>query len=138
MSYGISAFAVDLKAIEATIGSRNATLLQKLEQEFSRRAEELDENDDPDEESTSANSILRDLVMSGLPEETVDQFNGRKYGFVLELLCEHFGEWLSNNHWSSMRGTWFDTVDEELRKAGRRVGRKYIRTGNRRRVNGEV
>jgi hypothetical protein len=43
---------------------------------------------------------------------------GHKYGYVLEMLCLHFGEYLPNGNFTGMRSSWADTVDLGLARAG--------------------
>ncbi|HUG92666.1 MAG TPA: hypothetical protein VML55_17630, partial [Planctomycetaceae bacterium] len=59
--------------------------------------------------------VLRHLIMG----EPYDPRVGFKYGYALEHLCQHFGEMLSNEHWSSFRSGaswgWFRKLDRTLK-----------------------
>lgn len=59
---------------------------------------------------------LRHLIMG----EERDRRIGFKYGYVLEVLCRHFGEGLPNDLWCDLRSChgWFEELDDTLRLAG--------------------
>jgi hypothetical protein len=65
---------------------------------------------------TTAIQALQHLVMG----EEQDDRVGFKYGYVLELLCRHFGAALPNDRWSSLRrgSQWFKELDRTLQSVG--------------------
>lgn len=127
MSYGISPIAVSLTMLQRDVigEKRKPSLMQRLlgstsptdqlvdlmRQEFAYRFEEdeVDEEDEP-----SLEEALAQLLTGGEQHEDY----GHKYGYALEMVCEHFGERLSNSHWSAMHSDWIDEVEQAMVEAG--------------------
>lgn len=127
MSYGISPNAVSLTMLErevigqkrkpsflqSLLGSASPTdkLMDQIRQEFAYRFEqdEVDEEDEP-----SLEEALSQLLTGGQQHEDY----GHKYGYALEMVCEHFGERLSNSHWSAMHSDWVDEVEQAMVEVG--------------------
>lgn len=120
MSYILTPIAVDLAKVTAAIGSKDrrllATVTNKSSTDFSQ-IDEMDDNGDDDDEDyapTSVEDALRHLIMEEPPNPDV----GYKYGYALEAICKHFGEFLPNSEWSAMRWEWAETVDLALHLVG--------------------
>ena len=113
MGYGVHAYAVDLAKVRSVVGSGDAKLVKQIAK---KSADELEQIDDIDDAEPSAKECLAQLVDG----ETEDGDVNFKYGYALELVCRHFGEWLPNRSWSAMRFDWFDTVDKAIGKLGKR------------------
>lgn len=111
MSYNLQPYAVSLATIKKSLASRDAALAAALHAKFERRYTRLDDQDD---ELRPMRDVVEDLI-HGRPYDEDAAF---KYGYALQCLCEHFGRGLANEQWSSMRWSWFEQVDAELKKAG--------------------
>jgi hypothetical protein len=57
--------------------------------------------------------------------EEYDEEAGFVYGYALEFICRHLGEFLPNGEWSAMRAEWAETADRALEASG--VGEKALR-----------
>jgi len=120
MSHGVMPFAVSLPQIRKVVGSRSKSLLLELREEFEDELqedhEEVDEANEDDEfdPELPLDDALRHLIMD---EERWD-YEGAKYGYAIELICSFYGEFLANEHWSGMRLTWAETVNDVLVEAG--------------------
>ena len=124
MTCGITPIAVSLEQVQTVIGtdqtpgllrfllgSPTDRLTHKIKREFAHRFEQ-DEVDDEDEPSLE--KALRDLLSGG----ELNPAFGHKYAYALELLCDHFGEFLDNSAWTAMRSEWADQVHEAIKQAG--------------------
>ena len=130
MSYGIMAYAVSLKEVESALGNSNAkrgllgrlfapstaSLVKTLRQKFDYRFEEDEDSfDDEDEEDSKT---LEQALVDLLDGNELDDRFGDKYGFALELLCDHFGKSLDSSAWDAMRIDWANQVQEDMTQAG--------------------
>jgi hypothetical protein len=113
VSYGVHAFAVDFGELKAALGSGDGQLLARLLADFAAEVARLDRDDEEEGRPPTA-EVLRHLIFGGPYDGSV----GFKYGYALEFLCWHLGEFLNNSEWSGMRGEWFDEVDGALKRAG--------------------
>ena len=120
MSFGLMAFAVNLRQIRKAVGSRSKSLLLELREEFEdeltedrEQVEEANEDDDFDPE-LSLEDALRHLIMD---EERWD-YEGPKYGHAVEMICSFYGEFLPNDHWTGIPVHWPESVDEALHDTG--------------------
>ena len=123
MSYGITPIAVSLDKVEAAIGNRrpgglfgllpspSTKLLTAIKRKFTYRFDddEVDEEDEP-----TLEQALVDLVLGN----DLNESYCHKYGYALELVCDHFGEMLVNSEWTAMRIEWAETVAEAMGEAG--------------------
>jgi hypothetical protein len=118
VSYHLTPIAIDLDALRAAIGSRDAALMGKIRGRFYADSKRIDrllkEVLDPDEEPLTTGDILRHLIM----KEPYREDAGFAYGYCLELLCYQLGDELNNSEWSAMHDDWFDTVASALRDSG--------------------
>jgi hypothetical protein len=128
MGYILTPIAVDLKQVTGVIGSKNKRLLSTLIKEFGGEFEQIDEMaadfvDEMDEEdgATTVRDALTQMVMGQEYNEEL----GFVYGYALEFVCRHFGEYLPNGNWSAMRSEWAHKADKALEKAG--VGAEALR-----------
>jgi hypothetical protein len=73
-------------------------------------------DEDSDDEPLTVRTALAQIVMG---EKYLKEF-GFVYGYTLEFICWHFGEYLSNSHWSAMPSPteWVNVVDKALEAAG--------------------
>lgn len=120
MSYGITPIAVDLKIVQSFVGSKNRELIEAIIAESADDAESINEmaadhvdEDDPEDEPLT---IAKALTRLGQGEELTGP--AFVYGYALEFVCRHFGEFMDNSKWSGMRLDWFDTVGAALKQAG--------------------
>jgi hypothetical protein len=124
VGYTVSAFAVDLDAVRAVVGSRDVHVLaeltealaddlEQIDDMLSEYAEDNDDENDPYPPLTAAD-VLRHLVMGDPCRKDV----GFAYGYCFTALCAHFGTELDNDQWSATRTTWFGTVQAALAQAG--------------------
>ncbi len=130
MSYGIMAYAVSLKKIENALGKSNAkrgllgrlfgpskdSLVEKIKQKSAYRFEQDEE--DLDEEDEGQPLTLHQALVDLLDGNELDERFGDKYGYALELLCDHFGKCLENSAWTAMRIDLAEQVEEEMTQAG--------------------
>jgi hypothetical protein len=118
VSYQLSPIAIDLDALRAAIGSRDAALMGKIRGRFYADSKRIDrllkEVLDPDEEPLASGDVLRHLIMG----EPYREDAGFAYGYCLELVCRQVGKALPNSAWSAMRSGWFDTIAAALRDGG--------------------
>jgi len=108
MSYTVNAFVIDIAALRERIARHDLSLLSGLDED----AEAIDEDLGDDGPTTLEHA--RRIVLG----QTEDEGSNAKYGYALQLICEAVGQWQPNDQWSSMRSTWFGTVDEALKNAG--------------------
>jgi len=122
------AYAVSLKEVENALGKSNAklgllgrlfgpstdSLVRKIKQKSAYRFEQ-DEEDDEDEAQTLT---LEQALVDLLDGNELHSSYGDKYGYALELLCDHFGECLDSSAWDSMRIDWANEVQEQMEQAG--------------------
>lgn len=124
MSYGITPIAVSLEQVQGVIGvdrtpgflrrligSRTERLIHTIKREFAHRFEQ---DESVDENEPTLEKALSDLL-AGAELSTA---HGHKYAYALDLLCDHFGEFLDNSAWSAMRGEWADDVYQAMKRAG--------------------
>jgi hypothetical protein len=128
MSYGIMAFAVSLDRVESVLasakrgllgrlfGTPTDSLMKTLKQKFAYRFEE--DEDDFDEEDEEETLTLEQALVDLLHGNKLNSSFGHKYGYALELLCDHFGESLDNSAWDAMGVDWAVQVEEEMQQAG--------------------
>jgi len=130
MSYGIMAFAVSLEEVESVLSKANAkrglfgrlfgtptdSLMKTLKQKCAYRFEE--DEDDFDDEDGGDTLTLEQALVDLLDGNELDSSFGHKYGYALELLCDHFGEPLDNSAWDAMDIDWALQVEEEMKQAG--------------------
>lgn len=124
MGYTVSAYAVDLDAVRAVVGSRDGRILTELTAALADDLEQIDDmlceyaEDNEDEKDPypplTAADVLRHLVMGDPCRKDV----GFAYGYCFAALCAHFGTELNNDQWSAMRATWFGAVQAALAQAG--------------------
>ena len=113
MSYGITPVAVVLSRVEQSFGGGDESLVRQILDGIASRFEQ-DRTDPEDEDEPTLEQALHEVI-SGSP---LREDYGHKYGYVLEMLCLHFGEHLPNANFSAMRSSWADSVDLALAKAG--------------------
>ena len=130
MSYGIIAYAVSLAKVEGALGKSNAkrgllgrifgpstgSLVEKIKQKSAYRFEQ--DEDDLDEEDEAQALTLEQALVDLLDGNELHSSYGDKYGYALELLCDHFGECLDSSAWDSMRIDWANEVQEQMEQAG--------------------
>src|SRR5690349_19100255 len=98
MSYGIQPFAVKLVRVRRAFGSRDASLVAEITGRFDWRFEQ-DDCDEDDEGEPTLEVALHEVV-EGRP---LRDGYGHKYGYILELLCWHYGTFLPNDLFMGMR-----------------------------------
>jgi hypothetical protein len=132
MGYMLTPIAVNLTQVAKVMGSRDARLIDALVEEFGDDFDQIDDmaadydDEESAEEPLTVHAALTQMVMG----EKCDKALGFVYGYTLEFICRHFGEYLPNDEWSSMpRGTqWAETVDQALQAAG--VPKQALRVGH--------
>jgi len=131
MGYIVTAIAVELSKVSDALSSKDKQLVGALVQKFEDEFEQFDEmaadvaDDEEGEEPLRMRDALTQMVMG---QEYSENF-GFIYGYALEFLCRHFGEFLPNREWSAMPSgsDWAETVDEGLNAAG--VAESVLRVG---------
>ena len=149
MGYILQPTAVDLDKVNKAIGSKNKkllnTLIEEFEDEFDQYDELIaeymededlleDEDLEDDEDEGRQAPTMRDIFTQMIMGEEYNQRLGFAYAYGLEFLCRHYGEWLSNRHWSAMPSSaaWTKTVDEGLTHKSR------SKVANLRRLSGPI
>ena len=113
MGYGIQPFAVKLIKVERAFGSRDAALVAEITGKFEDQFDD-DDCDEDDEDEPTLEVALHEIV-EGRP---LRDGYGHKYGYILEMLCDHFGKALPNGSFSGMHFDWIEEVDRGLIRAG--------------------
>lgn len=108
MSYIVTPIVIDLDALRSRLQAHDLTLLAGIE----RDAKQIDRDLDDDGPTTLEHA--RRIVMG----EATDEWPNAKYGYGLQLICEHLGDFQQNDHWSAMSSSWFTQVDAALKEAG--------------------
>jgi hypothetical protein len=113
LSYAIMPYAVDLAKLRSLLGSGDAKVLAGIrgDRRFGHDFDGVDELGD--DTAVSARTALEQMIMGG----DYDADAGYVYGYCWKILCEAYGRWLPNEHWSAMRFSWFDAVNDGLRAA---------------------
>lgn len=119
MGYILTATAVDLDKVSATVGSKDKRLVSAIVKKFGGEFEQFDEmaaDLGDDDEVLTMKGVLMQMVMG----EEYNEELGFMYGYALEFICCHFGESLPNEQWSAMPSgsEWARTVDRGLKAAG--------------------
>ncbi len=110
MSYGIQPFAVKLMRVRRAFGSRDAALVAEITGRFDWRFEQ----DDCEEDEPTLEVALHETI----EERPLRDGYEHKYGYVVELLCWHYGTFLPNEHFMGIRHQWAEEVDRGLIRAG--------------------
>jgi hypothetical protein len=107
-------YAVDLAELRSLLGSGDEKVLAGItdDRRFGYDFDSVDELGD--DTAVAARTALEHMIMG----REYDQKSGYVYGYCWKILCEAYGRWLPNGHWSAMRYSWFDTVNDGLRTAG--------------------
>jgi hypothetical protein len=113
MSYGITPVAVVLSQVEQAFGCGHNNLVRQIIEEFGYRFNQDHPDPDNEEEPTLEQALHE--VINGTP---LREKYGHKYGYVMEMLCVHFGEELPNQCFWGMRSSWIEKVDNGLTTAG--------------------
>lgn len=124
MSYDITPIAVSLEQVQGVIGvertggflrrllgSPTDRLIRTIKRKYAHR---LEQDEVYDEDEPSLEKALEDLLAGA----ELDPAFGHKYAYALELVCDHFGEFLDNSAWSAMRLDWAEHVHEAMTQAG--------------------
>jgi hypothetical protein len=114
MSYAIHPIAVSLLTVQKSLGSKSAKLSANIRTQHKRRFADDEEELDREEKETSLAEALGHMIDGG----KYDERYGHKYGYALEMICEHFGERLPNRCWSATGSDFLEAVDEALQTAG--------------------
>ena len=123
MSYDITPIAVSLEQVQGVIGVKRTggflrcllgspidRLIRTIKWNYAHRFEQ---DEVYDEDEPSLEKALGDLLAGA---ELAPTF-GHKYAYALELVCDHFGEFLDNSAWSAMRLDWAEHVHEAMTQA---------------------
>ena len=117
MSYGITAYAVDIEKLQAQIGSGDAELAQEYAASFPEHRLELQEyvNQLRGDDAVTLADIARQVIMDGPADERL----GAPYGYFLEHLCQRTGKRLDDYGFSPFSGwDYLRVVDEAFEAAG--------------------
>jgi hypothetical protein len=117
MSYGITAYAVDIEKVRGQIGSKDAALADDYAAGFPQHRQHLQEHLNElrgDDEVTLAD-IARQVIMGDPDDERL----GSAYRYFFEYLCERNGERLHDHGFMPFSGwDYLRVVDEALDAAG--------------------
>ncbi len=111
MSYSVQAYAVDFGVLTQSRGSKDARLVAKAV----KATRELHGKDEREAVAEAARAWVDGARLAGEPAI-------QAYGF--HVIASVLGERLPNTAWSSMRGDWFDTVDEAIARSVPRGSKK--------------
>ncbi|MEU4427076.1 hypothetical protein AB0F81_41175 [Actinoplanes sp. NPDC024001] len=117
MSYGITAYAVDIEKIRGQVGSGDAGLAEKYAASFPEHRHDLQEhvNELRGDDAVTLADIARQVIMG----EPYDERLGSAYRYFLEHLCERSGERQHNHGFGPFSGwDYLRVVDEALASAG--------------------
>jgi len=93
-------YGLDLKKLQAVHGSRDDALVKTV---LKSRADDIEENDENFEEEIEAGDFpnseqaLRKIV-AGSVNESEDAGAAAMFGYVLKILCEHFGRRIDDDN----------------------------------------
>jgi hypothetical protein len=92
MSYGILPYSIEIGKVEAVFGYEDPEMKTHI---LSVSKERLDEMQEEDSDGTSYTDILTDY----LDGEIRHADEAHKYWYVIEMLCDGFGEMMDNDEW---------------------------------------
>lgn len=99
MSYSVMFYAVDVPKLQAVYGSNDERLLKQV---LKARSEDLDENDEFFEDyevEVDSRTALRRIFSGEAPQG--DRSVAAMYGYVLKILCEHLGQFVGGDLYST-------------------------------------
>ncbi|GAA2710032.1 DUF7691 family protein [Actinoplanes palleronii] len=117
MSYGIAAYAVDIKKVRSQVGSGDAELAEQYAASFPEHRQHVQEhvNELRGDDTVTLADIARQVIMG----EPYDERLGSAYGYFLEHLCDRTGERLHDHGFPSFSGwDYLRVVDEAHESAG--------------------
>ncbi|GAA2420888.1 hypothetical protein GCM10010191_35290 [Actinomadura vinacea] len=116
MSYSLSPYLVDLNKLNGAIGAQDDKLRRMIGGRFKTRLAHDDEyfSDQIEEGCPTRYEAVRAVINGG----PFDESYSFQYGYAFQTICEFYGRFLYNNHFSPFRGAWLETVDEGLAKLG--------------------
>jgi hypothetical protein len=123
MSYGITPIAVRLSQVNQAFGAGDDLLSRLILERFAHRFER-DRTDPDDEDEPTLKQALHEII-DGTP---LRKNYGHKYAYILEMLCQHYGQFLPNQNFTAMDSDWAETVDLGLTTAG--VPEEQLRLNN--------
>lgn len=103
MSYGVTAFAVNLNQIEEPFGSQDEELKNEIVSQVKERFDSIDEQ--------LGGTPMVDITDDYFKGEINHADDAKKYWYLIETLCIGFGRKLSNDHWYPFKGAtepWYD------------------------------
>jgi hypothetical protein len=114
MGYNFMPMAVDLKKVEAAVGSKDKRLFDTLSTKFAKKIASTDDIYKHQTGIPSAATALRHLIYG--EQRVEDNFAGGVYAYVLEMLYLHLGELLDNSAWSALPSgaEWRETFQQAL------------------------
>lgn len=99
MSYSVMFYSVDIPKLQAIFGSNDDQLLQAV---LDAQGDDLDDNDEFFEDyelDIDSRTIMRNIFAGNVP--TDDTSVAAMYGYVLKILCEHIGEFVGGDIYST-------------------------------------
>jgi hypothetical protein len=94
MSYSLIPYAIELKHLRASVGSKKKALVEAVIKGHPKRFKE---------EASSGEVSLRDALTHLVMGESQDDDSGHVYGYALEELCRHLGTELKVDLWCGVR-----------------------------------
>jgi hypothetical protein len=117
MSYGITAYAVDIEKVRGQIGSGDAGLAEDYAASFPERREHVQEH--LDELRGDSTVTLADIARQVILGAGYDERLGSAYRYFFEHLCERAGERMHDHGFAPFSGwRYLRVVDEALADAG--------------------
>jgi hypothetical protein len=117
MSYGITAYAVDIEKVRAQIGSGDAGLAEDYAASFPEHRQHVQEH--LDELRGDSAVTLADIARQVILGEPYDERFGSAYRYFFEHLCERAGERMHNHGFTPFSGwDYLRVVDKALADAG--------------------
>lgn len=113
MSGQFAPIAVDLDRVRGAVGSKSRSLLPALRRRYGPWFENADE-----QVVGAGGPPLEDVLKRLIAGKPADPRWPFPFAVAVELLYRHFGEVLSDRHFSSMRVEWAQRVDAGVKRAG--------------------
>lgn len=118
MGYGFMAYAIDLDALKAIVGSGKQPALDEALADFGNEAAGIDALLESHSDETNPLPTARDALRQLIMGERLDDRIGFAYAYCLKHLCQVHGEFLDNSTWYPAPPPFLDEVQTALEGAG--------------------
>jgi len=116
MSYGVMAYAVRFEKVKPVFGSGDDKVRRMICGRFKADLARQEQYFSTEIASGAPSPFdaVRALLMGGVP----DKGHGFMYAYAYEKVIEHFGRFLPNGAFSSIRWSFMEAVEESFKKTG--------------------